>query len=57
MKVKFTDLYKLIPQKKKILSKLSYLIKKSKFNTIPEIKYNIQLNSDYQKTSNFTPCL
>ena len=31
MKVKFTDLYKLIPEKKKVLSKLNYLIKNSKF--------------------------
>jgi len=38
MKVKFTDLYKLIPQKKKILSKLSYLIKKSKFVGGDEVK-------------------
>ena len=30
MKVKFTDLYKLIPEKK-VLSKLNYLIKNSKF--------------------------
>ena len=31
MKVKFTDLYKLAPQKKLILSKINTLIKKSKF--------------------------
>ena len=37
MKVKFTDLYKLIPQKK-ILSKLNYLIKKSKFVGGDEVK-------------------
>ncbi len=38
MKVKFTDLYKLIPHKKKILSKLGYLIKKSKFVGGDEVK-------------------
>ena len=31
MKVKFTNLYKLIPDKKKIYSRFSYLIKNSSF--------------------------
>ena len=38
MKVKFTDLYKLIPEKKKVLSKLNYLIKNSKFVGGDEVK-------------------
>jgi len=38
VKVKFTNLYKLVPQKKKILSKINFLIKNSKFIGGNEVK-------------------
>ena len=37
-KVKFTNLYKLVPQKKKIFSKINFLIKNSKFIGGQEVK-------------------
>ena len=38
MKVKFTNLYKLIPEKKKIINKINLLIKKSNFVGGQEVK-------------------
>ena len=48
MKVKFTSLFKLVAQKKAILSKINYLIKNSKFIAGPEVE-NFE-----KKFSNFT---
>ena len=47
MKVKFTDLYKLAPSKKKIISKLSYLIKNAKFIGGEEVKNFEKKFSEY----------
>ncbi len=48
MKVKFTSLFKLVAQKKAILSKINYLVKNSKFIGGPEVE-NFE-----KKFSNFT---
>ena len=47
MKVKFTELYKLVTNKKKIISKLNYLIKNSKFIGGEEVKNFEKKFSDY----------
>ena len=52
MKVKFTNLYKLAPNKKKILNKIKFLIKNSKFIGGQEVSnfennFKKYLNSKY----------
>ena len=49
-KVKFTNLYKLVPEKKKIFSKINFLIKNSKFIGGKEVKLfekNLGYNSKF----------
>ncbi len=52
MRVKFTNLYKLVPEKKKIIKKINYLIKNSKFvggEYLENFEKNFSnyINSDY----------
>ena len=65
MRVNFTNLYKLIPEKKKIFRKINSLIRHSKFVGGKEIKifeenfskkHNILITNDRQKFNNFSVC-